>query len=175
MVKPAGPPVDPSPERRLHDLDAAVAELVRNLDAALAGSTGTGSAADASSAVSRTARVLRGIVGLIQSGPDATDQKNPSRAARPDVIARAQASLETLAREAKAERQRAAHETANAAEWERNAKLAVHAQYDDLAREALGRRAECARLATWHARRADLLDAEHRLMRSALEGDPKEA
>ncbi len=177
MAKPAVPPVDPSPDRRLRDLDAAVAEVVRNLDVALASSTGhagKGSAASASGAPGSAARALRGIVTSIHSVPGAKDQKTPSRPAQPDLVARARASLQTLAREAKAERGRAAYQTANAAEWERNAKLAVHARDEGLARDALGRLAECARLATWHAHRADLLDAEHRLMVSALEGDAKQ-
>jgi hypothetical protein len=157
----------------LQDLDAAVAEVVRNLDVALASSTdraGEGSAAIASGDVGSAARALRAIVTSIHSVPGARDRKNPSRPAKPDLVARARAPLETFACEAKAERRRAADQTANTAEWERHAKLAVHAPDTDLAREALGRRAECARLATC----ADLLDAEHRLMVSALEGDAKQ-
>jgi len=176
MAKRAGPSVDSPPEDRLHQLDAAIAEVLGHLDAALsesAAQAGGGPVEKGLPAKSRTGSALSRIVASISNAPRKCDVEGSSGVDQAVLFARARSSLQTFAREAKAERQRAAHETANAAGWERNAKLSVHARDDDLAREALGRRAECVRLATWHARRADLLDAEFRLMTSALEGDPK--
>jgi hypothetical protein len=177
MAKRADPPADESPERCLQELDSAVAEVLRNLSLAdpIDHTSQDPAKPEVSSMVSRTERALRRIMVTLHGMAGGTDRTGSSRVAQPDLLARARTSLETFAGEAKAERQRAAYQTANALEWERNAKLAVHAQNDELATEALDRRAECARLAAGHARRADLLDAEYRILMSALEGDPTRA
>ncbi|WP_437926333.1 hypothetical protein WMF37_46070 [Sorangium sp. So ce291] len=62
----------------------------------------------------------------------------------------------------------AAQEAANAREWERNAKLAVRAGDDDLAREALYRKREALDLAATHEQQAATISAAMAEYTSAL-------
>jgi len=87
----------------------------------------------------------------------------PVKSSPGHFAARLQRAADVLAgldRLAKDERERAADAERNAAEWERNAVLAVRANDDDLAREALGRKAEDLRRQAFHQREAERLTAE---------------
>ena len=119
-------------------------------------------------------RVEQGLAELDAALASLDRDATPVRASgtRPSELApllqRAEDAIIRFARHARDERQRASSAEANAAEWERNAMLAVWAKDDDLAREALLRKAECLGLQSSHTREADRLDAELEALRSLL-------
>jgi hypothetical protein len=170
--RPSDNPSTASPD--LCTLDGLLNRALSELDGALAkvGSKLSSSTADPadSGGQSGLSRALQKIVAEVQSARAVpTGGTLPRRSGLETLLLRAEEALSRFEGCAKEECRRASHAGANAAEWERNAALAVRAKDDDLARAALANRTEALQLQSSFTHHADLLDREVVELRQLIE------